>query len=567
MDYRLRQDAEQKLRAEVGTIYKPAAHTTSVALVYPNTYFVGMSNLGFQTIYGYLNAREDVCCERAFLPEPENFSLYSQTHTALFSLESQSPLSEFDLVAFSVSFENDYLNLLTILELSGIPLQTEERTDADPCILVGGAITTINPEPLALFVDLFVIGDGEIVLDALLDAYRQSGGKHAKQPFLERAAALPGVYVPAYYQVSYNEHGLIAQIDARPPAPQTITQAVLPELSHYPAYSRILTEQTEFGGLFLLQLNRGCPYRCRFCHTGYTQPTLRHLPLHIALQLIQQGVQHRNRIGLVGAAVTEYPYLREVCQAIREAGATISIASLRISALLNNDALLQALLDAGQKSVALAPEAGTERLRKLVRKALPDRLLYEAVEFLAGTPVNHLKFYFLVGLPTETQEDLEAIVNFCKKSLHLFRKTGKDKGTFGKITLSINPFVPKPFTPFQWSAMATEAELKRKLQAIQRGVSRFRNVEVIYEAPKWAVWQGILARGDRRVGHVLALMLQYQGDWKKAFRELHLHPEFYAHRSRNPDEILPWSHLAIGEAQHGLFEEYQRVIAGEQGTV
>jgi radical SAM superfamily enzyme YgiQ (UPF0313 family) len=271
-------------------------------------------------------------------------------------------------------------------------------------------------------------------------------------------------------------------------------------------------------------------------------------------------LQHRPRIGLIGAAVTEYPHLQEVCAAITAQGGQVSVSSLRLSTLTRDQFLIPTLLAAGQKTISVAPEAGTERLRKVVRKALPDAALFEALAYLATTSVSQIKFYFLIGLPTETDDDLEAIVNFCKKSLHLFVKTGKHKGKSGKFTLSINPFVPKPFTPFQWCAMDGETELKRKIQRIQRGVSRFRNVEVIYELPKWAIWQGILARGDRRLGHILVLTHQYQGDWKKAFREFNRHPDFYVHRVRQPSEIFPWAHIAIGETQQALYEDYQRIV-------
>ena len=559
MDYRLRQDIDAKLQGEIGTIYKADQGDTSVALIYPNTYYVGMSNLGFQAIYGFLNEIEGVRCERAFLPEPEALALYEQTHTALCSYESQTPLDAFAVVAFSVSFENDYPNILKILELAQIPLKAADRKDDDPYLLLGGAVTTINPEPLAMFFDLAVIGDGECVLAQLIAAYRRFAGKPARQAFLEDAAAIPGVYVPSLYAVEYDERGLMQRIAPRHPAPATVTQCVLPALADYPAYSRILTENTEFGGLFLLQINRGCPYRCRFCHTGYTQQPLRHLPLDVALRLIRLGLQHRDRIGLIGAAVAEYPHLRELCAAITAAGGKISVSSLRMSTLAESDGLLQALLAAGQKTITLAPEAGTERLRKMARKALSDQALAAAIERVASAHVPHLKLYFLVGLPTETDADVEAIIDVCRKCHHLMLKAAQSQGKMGKMTISVNPFVPKPFTPLQWAPMAAEGELKRKIARIKQALRRLSQSEVIHELPKWAVWQGILARGDRKLGHVLLLMLQYEGDWKKAFRELNLHPDFYVHRSRRDDELLPWQHLQVGASPQALREEYHHI--------
>jgi len=276
--------------------------------------------------------------------------------------------------------------------------------------------------------------------------------------------------------------------------------------------------------------------------------------------LIQQGLQYRNRIGLVGADVANYPHLREICEAIASAGGKLSVSSLRLNMLFDSDFLLKALIDGGQKTIALAPEAGTERLRKLIRKALPNKVFYEAIERMVSEYIPHLKFYFLVGLPTETNDDLDAIIELCKKCRHLMVKTAKSRGKIGKITISVNPFVPKPFTPLQWCPMESEAELKRKIARIKHAVSRLSHTEVIHELPKWAVWQGILARGDRKLGHVLLLTLQYQGDWKKAFRELNLHPGFYAHRNRRDDEKFPWSHLNVGFSQQALLDEYHNIL-------
>lgn len=536
-----------------------------MALVYPNIYYVGMSNLGFQTIYAYLNARDDVCCERAFLPDRELFPLYRKTGTPICSIESQTPLREFAMVAFSVSFENDYVNLLQILESSGIPPRAEDRRDDDPIILLGGAVASINPEPLAHFIDLCVVGDGELLLDNLVSAYRHSmPSRQVRRAFLERAAGIPGVYVPSFYHVEYADAGRVSAITPQTPeAPASITQAVFDDLERFPTYSRILTEYTEFGRLFLLQLNRGCPYRCRFCHTGYSQPHLRHLPRHVALDLIESGLRLRQRVGFVGAAVAAYPHLPEVCEAILSRGGTLSVSSLRLSALARQDALVQALIAAGQKTLTVAPEAGTERLRTLIRKALPDRVLFEALDAVAEMPINTLKLYFLIGLPTETPEDVEALIEVCARCHARLSRHAARRGRSISMTVSVNPFVPKPFTPLQWCAMEPQAVLKRKLQHISRQLRRLHHLDVIYETPKGAIWQGILARGDRRIGDVLLKTLEYRGDWKNAFRTLRMQPGSYAHRTRDESEVLPWSHLRVGCSQTELLTEYHDLFPGE----
>ena len=563
MDYRLRQDVEKKLQKEKGTIFKTAAGKIRIALVYPNTYYVGMSNLGFHTIYGFLNDRDDVWCERAFLPDPSLIDRYTHTHTSLFSLESQTPLSAFDIIAFSVSFENDEINLLKILELARIPVKAQDRDDDAPLVLLGGAIASINPEPLAMFVDLVAPGDGEEILANLLETYQQSRKSSTKQELLERLAHVPGVYVPSLYDIVYDNDGHVTRILPRAEAPKTIAKCPVQNLDRYPAYSRILTEDTEFGDMFLLQINRGCPYKCRFCHTGYTQSPLRHLSYQTAVRLVRQGFQHRQRIGLVGAAIADYPFLKELCKTIGDEGGRLSVSSLRLSALAHADYLIEALVQAGQKTITFAPEAGTERLRKLLRKPLTNTVLYETIEYVIRRHIPNLKLYFLVGLPTETEEDLEAIIELCIQCRQLMVQTGKSLGKMGKMTVSVNPFVPKPFTPLQWRPMDTETALKRKIRKLKRGLQRLGNVELIHEGPKSAVWQGILARGDRTLGQVLLHTLKSQGDWKKAFRELRIDPGFYVHRTRSLDECFPWDHLHVGVARQQLRDEYQHLFSME----
>ncbi len=561
MDYRLRQEIDRKLHAETGTRFKAARGKISVVLIYPNTYYVGMSNLGFQSIYGFLNDYEDIFCERAFLPEPDVLTRYVSTGTPLCSYESRTAVSEFDIVAFSVSFENDYLNILRILDIARIPLKAEERKTCTPLVILGGAVTTINPEPLAMFFDLCIIGDGEDVFADMLQTYRDAVGSQSKRTLLARLAHTPGVYVPSLYDIVYHHSGRVKRIHANAPAPETVTPRPILDLDRHPAYSRILTDSTEFGQMFLLQVNRGCCYSCRFCHTGYTQKPLRHLSRETALHLVRQGVQKRQKIGLVGAAIAEYPHLHALCDAILSQGGTISASSLRISTLSHSPSLLEAVLRSGQKTVTLAPEAGTERLRNMLRKPLPDSLLYDMVDRLSQELVLNLKLYFLVGVPTETEEDLDGIIEMCRQCRQHMLKPAQKRGRMGTITVSVNPFVPKPFTPLQWCAMETETQIKRKLQRIKRGLARIGNIEVIHESPKGAVWQGILARGDRRLGQVLQLAYLYQGNWKKALRELSYSPQFFVHRCRECEETFPWRHLHVGLSYERLLDEYQQMKA------
>ncbi len=561
MNYRIRQDFDTKLHGEIGTISQLRHDKTTIVLTYPNTYAVGMSNLGFQTIYGLLNECDNVCCERAFLPDAPLLPLYRQTHAPLCSLESKTSFTDADIVAFSISFENDYLHLLDILELAHIPLKAEDRNDYHPLIIAGGAITTINPEPLALFVDAFILGDGEEIVPQFVDTYQQYAPTCPKQALLKHLAAIPGVYVPSLYDVTYRENGAIAAITPIGEAPPLLATCPLADLDAFPAYSRILTEQTEFGDMFLIQLTRGCPYQCRFCHTGYTQRPLRHLSFETATRLIEHGLQFRKKIGLVSPAVADYPHFEALYDFILERGGSVTVSSLRISACANTD-ILERLSRAGQRTITLAPEAGTERLRKIIRKNLSNELFYATIERIALAGIPNIKLYFLIGIPSETDDDIEALINVCRQCRDIMVQTMKSSGRVGTITISVNPCIPKPSTPLQWCGMATERELKQKLQRITRAFARIGNVELIAESPRMAVWQGILARGDRKIGDVLLQTKSYQGDWKKAFRQLQLSPEFYSYRERDAEEQFPWQHLQVGQSQQQLFEEYQQLFTG-----
>ena len=560
MDYRIRQDIHEKLRGEIGTAFAPRHGNTAIALAYPNTYAVGMSNLGMQTIYGLLNERGGVCCERVFLPDAPLRLIYEQTNTPLCSLESQTPAADFDILAFSVSFENDDLNLLAMLELAHLPLKAEDRGERHPLVIVGGAITAINPEPLALFVDAFVIGDGEEILPQFLEMYQQCAAAPRRE-LLARLAQIPGVYVPSLYEVSYRADGALNAIRPLADAPAQIAPRPARDIDAFPAYSRILSEQTEFGDMFLLQITRGCPYKCRFCHTGYTQSPLRHLSFETAARLIERGLQFRRKIGLVSPAVADYPDFERLCDFILARGAGVTVSSLRISAC-SRDGLLERLARAGQRTITLAPEAGTARLRKILRKNLPNEMLYATIERIRQTGIPNVKLYFLIGVPTETETDIEGIIEVCGRCRDILAQDAKRRGKIGTLTVSVNPFVPKPFTPLQWCGMATEKALKQKLQQLSRALGRLGNAHLIAETPKWAIWQGILARGDRRLGEVLLRANAFRGDWKKAFRDAALTPEWYAHRERGADEAFPWNHLQIGLSQPQLREEYQQIIQG-----
>ena len=315
--------------------------------------------------------------------------------------------------------------------------------------------------------------------------------------------------------------------------------------------------------MFLLQLTRGCPYKCRFCHTGYTQRPLRHLSFEAATCFIEHGLQFRKKIGLVSPAVADYPHFEALYDFILDHGGSVTVSSLRVSACAKSD-ILERLSRAGQRTITLAPEAGTERLRKIMRKNLSNDMFYATIERIALAGIPNLKLYFLIGLPSETDDDIDALIEVCCACRDIMVQTMKSSGKVGVMTVSVNPCIPKPSTPLQWHGMAAERELKHKLQRITRALARVGNVDVIAEPLRMAIWQAILARGDRAVGEALLLAKSYQGDWKKAFRQLQRSPEFYSHRERGAEEVFPWQHLQVGQSQQQLFEEYQQLFTGNR---
>ncbi|MBI1987982.1 MAG: radical SAM protein, partial [Nitrospinae bacterium] len=525
MSWNLYQKAKDRLARERGTIFKAFGGKLAFALVYPNTYYVGMSNLGLQKVYALLNREPAVLCERAFLPDPPDLAQHQQGRVPLFSLESQTPLSKFDVVAFSLSFEADYLHVLKILDLARIPLKAEERGDRHPLVVCGGVAPTFNPEPLSPFIDAFLIGEGEAILPGFLSAYRDSqGGGESREQLLRRLATYPGVYVPGAYRVSYHSDGRLKEIAPQTGFPATVRKGWLKNLSTSPTSSVILTPDTEFSDIYLIEVSRGCSRRCHFCVAGHSYQPLRFYRTETLRSQIAEGLALTRKIGLVGVALTDIPDILSLCQEIVSQGGQVCPASLRMEGI--SPPLMELLAAGGQRSVALAPEAGTERLRKMIRKAFSEEEIVEKISISLRGGIAHFKLYFLIGLPTEGPEDVEAIVELTKKIRHIARKTCQSNRLPWNIQLSINPFVPKPFTPFQWEPMEEVGSLNVKLRTIKNGLARVGQVRVFHDGPKWSFIQALLSRGDRRVGDLLYAAHLLGGDWQRAFREINLNPEF-----------------------------------------
>jgi radical SAM family uncharacterized protein len=552
MSWKLIQRAKKRLSEERGTIRKEWGAKTTLCLAFPNRYYTGMSNLGFQSLYYQLNQLQDIVCERVFLPDREERMEYRKTGTALFSLESQRPLNDFDILAFSIPFENDYLNILTLLEMGKIPLLKAARNDTHPLVIAGGIAVFLNPEPLAEFFHVFLIGEGEELLPEFLKCFEEarSEGK-TRLEFLEKAVAIKGAYVPQFYGVRYFAEGSIKNFTPSGNNPKRITRRWVRDINHIHTTSTLFTPHTEFNDMALVEVNRGCPRGCRFCAGCFIYRPFRNRTLENLRKDIQEGLTQERRIGMMGSAVSDHPHLREICQSVLDAKGTLSIASLRADAI--SEDLITYLKASGHKTISLAPEAGSERLRRVIKKDLQESDLLRAVETIVKIDIPNIRLYFIVGLPTETDRDIDEIIGLTKRIKHIFLKVGRNKKRLGRITLSISPFIPKPSTPFQWAPYEEINSLKRKLKLIKNEVRGEGNVQVIHDLPKWGYIQTLLSRGDRRVGKILLAAHNNSGNWQKTFKEINLNPDFYVYRERDLDEMLPWDFI-----DHGIDKDYLR---------
>jgi radical SAM superfamily enzyme YgiQ (UPF0313 family) len=557
MSAKIKARLKKLLSQEKGAVVREWGARWPIALVYPQIYPVAMGNLGFQAIYHLLNRTPGLTCERAFLPTPEEWQEHRRTNTPVLSLESQRPLTDFAAVAFSISFEGDYPYMLQILAGAGLPLRAADRGPEHPLVLAGGVATFLNPEPLAPFVDAFFLGEGEAgAVPFFLFLAENSPTGDRPQLLRELAQTMPGAYVPGGYRPRYHGDGTLTAFEPQAGFPERVTAPHLPELAPYPTHSHILAPQSEWGEMFLVETGRGCSRGCRFCAAGFVYRPPRERQLAELWTQVQPGLLQKRKVGLMGAAVSDHPALKDLCRQILAAGGTLGISSLRADSA---DAELFGLLaQGGVRSVALAPEAGSDRLRRVLNKGLTQEDLARAALALSEAGIPQLRLYFMVGLPTETREDVSEIPRLVKFLSHRVIKESRGKRRLGLITLSLSSFVPKPFTPFQWTSFMEVAELKKRLKMLAREFHGVKEVRVHTDLPKWAYVQALLARGDRRVGDIL-LAAQERG-WTRALTENPVNPNFFTLRPRRPDELFPWDFIDHGLKKDYLWEEYQRAL-------
>jgi len=516
--------ARRRLSREQGTILKDWGGKIPIALIYPNTYYIGMSNLGFQTIYGLLNSYGNIVCERIFWDEDS-------------SIESQRPIEDFAILAFSISYELDYFNVVQILKSSAIPLFAADRGDHHPLVIAGGPCITTNPEPLSPFFDCFAIGEGEAIVPAVLKTIAE--GIHGKRyELLQALPSLPGIYVPSLRQ------------------DMPVSRQWVPNIDDFATTSVVLTRDTELGGMYLLEVARGCRWGCRFCLAGFSFRPFRYRSLDSLLAQAEIGLKLEKRIGLLGAAVSDHPKLDELVARLRHMGAGINVSSLRIRPL--SRVVLRGLAESGTQTLSLAPEAGSERLRQFINKGVAERDIIEAVENVAGHGLKHLKLYFMIGLPTETDDDIDDMV---KLALTL---KGRIERAGTRLTLTIEPFVPKAGTPFQWLPMTDAQTLRHRLSTLKNRLEP-RGIEIRSDSVGWSVVQGVLSRGDNRLAQALARVDgKSLSSWRRALEETSLDTDFYIGREIPVDERLPWSNIDSGVDLAYLRTELARALLGEE---
>ena len=551
MSWNLQKEIKEILATEIGIQIFAPGRRTPVAFLYPNTYHLGMSNLGLHILYQILN-REGWACERVFLPEAKKREEYAKTKTALFSMETQRPLADFPYICATLSFEMDYLNFLIQLQMGHIKLLAEERGEKDPFVIIGGPCATFNPEPLADFADLVVIGEGEETLPKLLRLLEQ-----LRREKLLAVSQIPGVYVPQFYVPQYDENGSVTGMERLEMVPKKISRQWVKDLDAYPHTSAIISPHTEFANMFIVEVARGCGRHCRFCMAGYCFRRPRNRKLELLLQDIRQRPGQTSKVGLMGAAVSDYPEMKQLTSTLAEEHVPFSCASLRADSL--DHSLVQALAESGQRTMTVAPEAGSVRMRAAINKGISEEHIYQAMEYAALAGMPNIKLYFMIGLPGETDADIDEMIAL----VHRVRNRMDELGHKGDLILSVNAFIPKPFTPYQWSPLEDVKVLKRRFKMLQNGFRKDRRIRLLTESLKETVLQAVLARGSRRLGKVLHWAAENRTGLKEAFHSHQILPEKFACREIKTGETLPWDHLDMGVTKTYLLKEKENSQKGK----
>lgn len=526
-NYKFTNQVKKILSQEEGTTYKDWGGRLPVALVYANSYRVGMSSLGLHTLYRLFNNEPDVVCERVFY----GFQRAPHPNEPLLSLETQRPLDEFTLIAFTISYELDYFNVIHMLRQAGIPIFAQDRDESWPLIIAGGPAVYTNPEPMADIFDAVAIGEGEAIVPPLIDAVWEAVNLPRHEAY-QCLSQVEGMYVPAL------DNGPVARV-------------WLKDLDNFPTISQIYTYNTEFGDRTLIEIARGCGRGCRFCLAGYVYRPMREMHLDTVLAIARHTLTHRDRIGLVSAAVSDHSWIDQIATELRAMGARLTASSMRVDPI--SEPLIKGLAESGNQTLTIAPEAGSVRMRKVINKPQSDEQILYAVDLAAKYNFPQLKMYFMVGQPTEQEEDVEAIADLVLRARRIFPRN---------MAINATPYVPKAHTAFQWAAMMPVETLETRVKYLERCLQP-EGIAVRSDSPAWAAVEGVLARGDRRLGRVLSRMRKTTlKEWQAALEAEGLNQSNYL-GERDLSEKLPWESVNPGVTKAFFSWDLKRAVRNE----